>query len=145
MTFRETLWPNPWLYVVAFIEVPLVALLIAPFSWILGTVTAVVVFVVIVVTLIMTSPRIELSATHLSVGRARIERSFLGRAHAFDGPEATQQRGTSLDARAWTRFRAFVSPVVRVDILDAADPTPYWLFSTRRATQLARLINEPAE
>lgn len=141
MTYRETLWPNPWLYLVAFIEVPLIALLIAPFSWVAGISLAVVVFLVIVGTLIATSPRIELSPTHLSVGRVRIERSFLGTAQAFEGPAATQQRGTSLDARAWTRFRAFVSPVVRVDICDAADPTPYWLFSSRRAAELATLIN----
>lgn len=140
MTYRETLWPNPLTYLAFFLEVPIIILLLAPFSLPLGIAVASVIFVIIVISLTATSPRIEITATTLRVGKAVIGLEYLGAASAFVGLPATAQRGPELDARAWTRFRAWVNPVVRVEITDDADPTPYWLFSTRRPTELVSVL-----
>jgi hypothetical protein len=37
-------------------------------------------------------------------------------------------------------IRGWVSPVVTVEVLDAEDPTPYWLISTRKPEVLAAAI-----
>ena len=140
VTYRETLWPNPLTYLAFFLEVPIIILLLAPFSLPLGIGLATVIFVIIVISLIATSPRIEISASTLRVGKAIIGLEHLGAASAFVGAPAIAQRGPELDARAWTRFRAWVNPVVRVEITDDADPTPYWLFSSRRPTELVNVL-----
>ena len=141
MTYRETLWPSPWLFVVAMLELPLLILLIAPFSLALGIAVAVSIYVVIAITLVATSPRIDVTPTHLRVGRASIERAYVGKVAQFSGPLAVAQRGTELDARAWTLFRALIPQVVRVDIIDDDDPTPYWLFSTRNPERVTEALS----
>ena len=140
MTYRETLWPNPLTYLAFFLEVPIIILLLAPFSLPLGIGLATVIFVIVVIALTATSPRIEVTANTLRVGKAVIGLEYLGAASAFVGPPAIAERGPQLDARAWTRFRAWINPVVRVEINDEADPTPYWLFSTRRPTELVTVL-----
>jgi hypothetical protein len=140
VTYRETLWPNPWIYLAFFLEAPMVIMLLAPFSLPLGILLASVIFVVIAVTMTITSPRIEIADGRLRVGKASIGLEYVGAASAFTGTHAVAERGPELDARAWTRFRAWIAPVVRVDITDDADPTPYWLFSTRRPEQLVTVL-----
>lgn len=140
MTYRETLWPNPFLYVALCLEVPIVLLLVAPFSLPAGIIIASAIFVILIVALTATSPRIEISNGTLRVGKASIGLEYVGAASAFTGPHAVAERGPNLDARAWTRFRAWIGPVVRLDIVDDADPTPYWLFSTRRPEQLVAAL-----
>jgi hypothetical protein len=140
VTYRETLWPNPWIYLTLFLEVPMVIMLLAPFSLPLGILLATVIFIVISVTMTVTSPRIEIADGRLRVGKASIGLEYVGAASAFTGTHAVAERGINLDARAWTRFRAWIGPVVRVEIADDADPTPYWLFSTRRPEQLVTAL-----
>jgi hypothetical protein len=60
---------------------------------------------------------------------------------AFRGEEATLQRGRLLDARAWLLIRGWVGPVVKIDLADASDPTPYWIVSTRTPDALVAAID----
>jgi Protein of unknown function (DUF3093) len=77
----------------------------------------------------------------LRAGRAEIPLDQTGEAvPAFDAA-ARIERGTGLDARAYLVIRGWVHPVVRVPITDPADPTPYWLLSSRRPKELAAVIN----
>jgi hypothetical protein len=41
---------------------------------------------------------------------------------------------------ACVTHRGWVGPMVRVELRDPADPTPYWLFSVRSAEELAALL-----
>jgi Protein of unknown function (DUF3093) len=70
------------------------------------------------------------------VGRAVIERRYVGATAQFRGKEATAERGTRLNGLAYLCIRGWVDPVVRIEITDPSDPTPYWLTSTRRPEQL---------
>jgi hypothetical protein len=51
------------------------------------------------------------------------------------------ERGQRLDARAWLLIRGWISPVVKIEVLDAADPAPYWLVSTRKPDAVIDAIN----
>jgi hypothetical protein len=59
---------------------------------------------------------------------------------AFRGEEATLQRGRLLDARAWLLIRGWVSPVVKIELADETDPTPYWIVSTRTPDALVAAL-----
>ncbi|SDU74313.1 DUF3093 domain-containing protein [Jiangella alkaliphila] len=79
---------------------------------------------------------IAVGADGVSVGRARLPLTALGSAEALTGEDAREARGPGLDRRAYVAIRGYVPGVVRIGVDDAADPTPYWLVSTRRPERL---------
>jgi hypothetical protein len=93
------------------------------------------------VLLILSTPAIVVTDDSLTVGRASIERRFVGAVEAFRGPEATAERGTRLNALAYLCIRGWIDPVVRIEINDPSDPTPYWLTSTRRPEELVAALS----
>jgi hypothetical protein len=111
-------------------------LVFAPISAAAGFTAAAVLFVIIAVLLVLSTPSIEVTTDTLTVGRATIERKFIGAVEQFRGSEATAERGTRLNGLAYLCIRGWIDPVVKVEITDPADNTPYWLTSTRRPDAL---------
>lgn len=70
-------------------------------------------------------------------GRARIEIVHVGAATALDAAETRRVAGPGADARAYLLLRPYLKRAVRVEITDPADPTPYWLVSSRHPEALA--------
>ncbi|MFS3129613.1 DUF3093 domain-containing protein [Nocardioides sp. Bht2] len=87
------------------------------------------------------SARIELTDSELVAGRAHIARKHLGTATPLDADQAHRAAGVDADARAFLVLRPYLKRAVRVEITDPADPTPYWLISTRHPKRLARALN----
>jgi hypothetical protein len=114
--------------------------MLAPISLATGITAAVVLFAIISVLLILSTPTITVTASTLRVGRATIERSFIGTATAFRRAEATAERGTRLNGLAFLCIRGWVDPVVRIEITDPTDRTPYWLTSSRHPEQLVAAL-----
>jgi hypothetical protein len=145
MRYRERLWPSLWVFLATALVIPASLLVFLPISETAGVVSAIVLYAAIVVVLLATSPVIEVTDGMLRVGRARIERSFVGAVSAHSGADAVAERGTRLDARAYLVLRGWLSGVVRIEITDPADPTPYWLVSTKRPAELAGALNSVVE
>jgi Protein of unknown function (DUF3093) len=139
--YRERLWPTPWIYIVSLLLIPASILVLAPVSLPAGIVTGIVLYVALVGSLTMTAPVIEVNGGRLRAGRAEIALDDIGEATPADEAQARIERGTGLDARAYLVIRGWIKPVVRVPVVDPADPTPYWLISTRRPKELAAAIN----
>lgn len=139
-SFREVLRPSAWMYFAATFMIPTVILVCAPFNLALGVILSVVIYLAIVIPMFVLSPVIELNDKELRVGKAHISREFIGSVSAYSGNYAVAARGPELDARAWIFLRGWINPVVRVDINDPADPTPYWLFSTRKPEELVAAL-----
>jgi hypothetical protein len=140
--YRERLWAAPWLFISTALVIPASILVFAPISMVAGIVVAIVLYLGIVGMLIASSAKIRVTKTELIAGRASIPLEFTGEAQAFDGDDATLERGRRLDARAWLLIRGWVKPVVKVPVLDVSDPAPYWLVSTRNPDRLVRVLNE---
>ena len=140
--YRERVWPTPFWFVAALLLVPGASLALAPINVTLGIVVGIALYLAEIAYLTAVSPRIEVSASEFRAGRGRIERRFLGEAEALDGDEAREALGPGLNARAWLCIRGWVRPLVKVPLNDPNDPTPYWLVSTRRPTELAAALNE---
>jgi hypothetical protein len=144
-SFRERLWPASWVFLSTALVIPASLLVFLPISPEAGVIVAVVLYAAIVVALLATTPVIEVTDGMLRVGRARIERTFVGAVTAHTGADAVAERGTRLDARAWLMLRGWIPGVVRIEITDDADPTPYWLVSTRRPEELAEALTSLVE
>lgn len=141
MVYRERLWPAWWVFLATGLVIPASLLVFLPINPFAGVVVAVVLYAAIVALLLITTPTIQVDAAWLRVGRARIERRFLGAATPATGAEAFAERGTKLDARAYLVLRGWIDGVVRIPLDDPDDPTPYWLVSTRKPEELARALS----
>ncbi|WP_231123786.1 DUF3093 domain-containing protein [Nocardioides sambongensis] len=73
----------------------------------------------------------------LRAGRARIETRYIAEVRALDQKEAWRVSGPDADARAFLLLRPYVRRAVQVRLDDPADPTPYWLLSSRHPNALA--------
>jgi hypothetical protein len=141
-TYSERLWPSAGFWLV----VPLAGVGVALSLWPLGPAVAlpaaVVVLTLCVAGLLQASPRILVTGGELWAGRAHIPVGLLGPVQGFVGEEARQERGPRLDARAFLVLRGWVDPVLRIELTDPQDPTPYWLVSTRHPDRLAAALHD---
>jgi hypothetical protein len=135
-TYRERLWPAPWLYLATALVIPASLLVFLPIDLIVGIVVAAVLYGGIVIAMIASAPTIAVTETELLAGKARLPIGVIGELASFRAEEARQERGPRLDARAWLVIRGSVDPIVRIELDDPDDPTPYWIVSTRRPEQL---------
>lgn len=141
--YTERLLPSFWIWLVVAGIAASCVLVFVPISLQAGIIAAIVAAIIMTVLLLLSTPVIEVTPTTLRVGRAQIERRFVGDVEAFTGDEATAERGTRLNGIAYLCIRGWISPVVRIEITDPADRTPYWLTSTRRPEQLAAALRTP--
>jgi uncharacterized protein (DUF58 family) len=140
--FSEKLWPAIWIWVVAAGVAGAGILVFAPISMTAGYTAAAVLFAILTVLLITSTPTIRVTAETLQVGRATIERRFIGETASFHGREATAERGVRLHGLAYLCIRGWIDPVVRIEITDPSDRTPYWLVSTRRPDELIAALQK---
>jgi hypothetical protein len=140
--YHERIWPSPWVFVAAALEIPASLLVFLPINLLAGVIVASLLYAAVILVLVATSPVIEVSPSELVAGRARVPVQLIGQVTPFRGEEATLQRGQLLDARAWLLIRGWVSPIVKIEIADHSDPTPYWIVSTRTPDSLAAAIEK---
>jgi len=76
----------------------------------------------------------------LVVGERQLPLSAVGRVDVVAKADKQVALGPQLDPSAYLLHRAWVGPVVRVEVLDGADPAPYWVFSSRRADELVAAL-----
>jgi len=86
------------------------------------------------------SVRVEVDERGLAAGDALLEWDWLGGVTVHDA-EATRNRlGRDADRRAYLVVRGYVRQSIEVEVVDPADPHPYWVVSTRRPRELAAAI-----
>ncbi|NKX50379.1 DUF3093 family protein, partial [Arthrobacter deserti] len=83
--FEERLWPAVWVWLVAAGVSAAVILVLAPIDLVIGYVAAALVAIILTGLLITSTPRLVVTAGELQVGRARIERRYIGAVEAFRG------------------------------------------------------------
>jgi DUF3093 family protein len=91
------------------------------------------------------SPHVTVRDGWFRAGRARIEAVHLGTVDALDAEETRRVAGPEADARAYLLLRPYLKRAVRVEITDPADPTPYWLVSSRDPDRLAQAVRALAD
>ncbi|MEZ2388668.1 DUF3093 domain-containing protein [bacterium RCC_150] len=142
--FREKLWPSLWIWIIVVGLSAAGILMFAPISIAAGIIAAVVLFAIMTILLVLSTPEIVVAGDTVQVGRASIKREFVGSATAFRKDEAVAERGTRLNGLAYLCLRGWIDPVVRIEITDPADRTPYWLTSTRRPEELLAALSKQA-
>ena len=87
-------------------------------------------------------PKIGVSAGILSAGRIRVPTKSLGNAIVFSGEAKRIEMGINLDARAQLCTSPWIDHIVKIEVVDEADPVPYLVISTRSPEKLLKAIRE---
>ncbi len=138
--YTEKLWPGFWGWVIVIGLSAAGILIFIPISPTAGYVAFFVLLIGQATLLIASTPTIEVTPESLRVGRAQIDRQHIGEVTFYHGEEATEQRGTKLNGLAYLCIRGWIKPVVKVEITDPSDRTPYWLTSSRNPEHLTAAL-----
>ncbi|GGJ20854.1 DUF3093 domain-containing protein [Paenarthrobacter histidinolovorans] len=141
--YTEKLWPSLWIWIVVVGLSSAGLLMFGPISPTAGVVAALALLAIMTTMLVVSTPTITVTADTVRVGRASIDRAFVGSVEAFKKAEATAERGPRLNGLAYMCFRGWIDPVVKIEITDPADRTPYWLASSRRPDELVAALSTP--
>ncbi len=106
-------------------------------SWI-GYAVLVPLFVLALVRVGRTTVRV--ADGELRVAEATLPLRWVGRVEAVAVADKQAALGPELDPQAYLVHRAWVGPVVRVEVTDPDDPTPYWIFSVRDTDRLVAAL-----
>ncbi len=141
-TYQERLWVplRWWAQATMLVATAWLALLVAVPGWVTTLVTALIVALTAALLMWIGSARIEVSPTHVRAGSARLPVQFVASATALDAAATRRRMGPGADARAWLVTRPYLAESVEITLQDPADPTPYWLVSTRRPQDLVAAI-----
>ena len=126
-----------WALATMFAASILVAFLVAAPAWVALAGTGVLVLAIGSLLVGYGAARVSVRDGVLTAGRARIPVGHVGVVQALDAEGTRLLAGREADARAYLLIRPYLRAAVRVDITDPADPTPYWLVSTRHPDRLA--------
>ena len=84
--------------------------------------------------------RVRVRDGQLQVGSASVALCNLGVAELVRKADRQAALGPELDPAAFVMIRGWIRPLIRVQITDPDDPTPYWVFSVRDAKGLLTAI-----
>jgi hypothetical protein len=129
-----------WALLTMFLASVLLAFLVATPAWVAFAVTGALSAVAVGVLLAYGAARVVVEDRTFRAGRARIPVHLLGTPVALDAQASRLLAGMDADARAYLLLRPYVKKSVQVPVADPADPTPYWLVSTRHPERLAQAL-----
>jgi hypothetical protein len=135
-------WWVQGVMLVASLWLALVVALPGPLAWVCSGIALTLLAALL---LAYGSPHVTIRDGWLRAGRARIEAVHLGAVDALDAEETRRVAGPEADARAYLLLRPYLKRAVRVEITDPADPTPYWLVSSRDPDRLAQAVRALAD
>ena len=111
----------------------------------IGSQAALIISVIQIALLILAAQQSSLTITvtkgWLLVGPAAIERAFIHNFKALEFKEYKRIRGVDADPASYLQIRFWVNTAIKIDLRDPKDKTPYWLISTNRANELAKVLN----
>lgn len=139
--FSETVRPPFWLLAFIFFLLASIALSIwAAFDNRTGLIALILAVATVPVINNAMLLRITVGRDELRVGRAHIERAFLGNTQALTIDEMRLTRGRNADPAAYLALRFWQPRGVKIEIRDTRDSTPYWLISSKNAKGLVEAL-----
>lgn len=138
--YRERLLPGVGFFVALLLLIPAVALVMTPINAPAAWPTAIILYVAAALLFIVISPVIEVRDGVLVAGRAQIPLEFVGDVEPLGADALRAAIGSEADARNFLLVRGWIHRGLRIEITDEADPTPYWIVTSRKPLTLAEAL-----
>lgn len=141
VTFRERVHvPVIWWVVALGVTATLAVAVFAYVEPVIGILFSVFSFGIVIAGLVSYTQRIRVGDGVLQVGRNRLEAGYIGEVTAFRGKDANRALGPGADHSSFLQTRPFIRDLVKVEVVDEADPHSSWLVNTRRPEELADAV-----
>lgn len=138
--YRERLLPSVGFFVALLLLIPAVALVMTPINASIAWPLAVALYVFAAILFIVISPVIEVREGKLIAGRAQIPVDMLGEIEPLASDALRDAIGPGADARSFLLVRGWIHRGLKITITDPADPTPFWILTSRRPLNLAAAL-----
>ena len=138
----ERLWPSAGVWLGALVTAGFCGVVALPFGPVPGLVTAVAALGLMAAALLRAAAAVGVRGGEFVARRAHVPLDVVGEVTVLDAAGMRAAHGPGLDARAFLCLRGWVRTGLRLDLLDPADPTPYWLVSARRPGRLLEAVQE---
>lgn len=139
--FKEVIRPPFWL--IAFMYFMLFSLVLAVWAA-LGNNAAInalaIAIVIGAVAIHLGTSTITVDEGELRIKKAHIPIAYLGKSEIIGKKDFSFARTRGADPAAYFATTFWISQGITVEINDERDPTPYWLISTRKASELAAAL-----
>lgn len=139
-TFRERQWPSVGLYLILALFIPAITLVLTPLNSTIALPSAIGFYVLLTGTMSLASPATRVENGRLTAGRAQIPVEMLGDIEILGRGELRRAIGPGLDARSHLVIRGWIHDGVKIENIDAQDPAPYWILTSRKPEALAGAI-----
>jgi len=143
LLFREKLTPPIWGWVAL---TGFCLMLAVSVSAVFGDLTAVIVFVILVLLFIFFgfkySPIIKVDNEFLYANKAKLPLHIIKKATPLSVSETTKIRGVNADPKCFSATSPLINTSIRIDFEDKDDPHTYWLLSTRKPEELSRVLSQ---
>lgn len=142
--YRERVLPSAASLWPLLLVLPTTWLTLLPFSDRIGEFTGlglgVLFTAAVLVSIWFASPVIEVDEKGFAVGDSVLPLSVITGFEVIPANRAFEERGRLLDPGAYVRFQMSVNTLLKLQITDAEDTTPYWLIATRNPQAIADLL-----
>jgi hypothetical protein len=141
--YAEVVRPPIWLLAFLLFLTESIALsLWAAFDNRVGAIAFICALLIVIVAASSMTMEIEVTSDWLRVGRAHIERRYLGKIRALDTKEMARVRGRDADPAAFLALRFWQPLGVQIYLLDDRDPAPYWLVTSKKPAELMQALEK---
>ncbi len=141
VSYVERVLPSVSFFVAGLFLPTALFLVSLPFSIEIALIVAIGSYLALLGISYLLAPKILLQDGVLRVNSAVIPVIHLGEASVIEPKDQFLERGHKLSTLAYTRFQIGVKGLVKVELQDENDPTPYWLVATKHPEVLAGYLN----
>lgn len=82
------------------------------------------------------------ASAHIRVGQAQIEMKHVGELTVIAGADLGAATGPQLHALSYRKLQPKTGFLVKIEVTDERDSTPYWIFSSRKPKELSEAFRK---
>lgn len=129
--YRERVSPGLSFFLAGLFVPTALFLIVLAFDDLWALVTFVVSEAAIIIIGLLSAPTLVLSRDSISIGKVTIPTKYISGVTVIPQSDQQAEKGPRLQPAAYVRFQVGVKGLIKIELNDPADPTPYWLISSR--------------
>jgi hypothetical protein len=137
-SYSERVFPGLSFFLATLFAPAALYLIVLAFDDFWALITFVVSELAIIFLGLFAAPTLSLSSKTLSIGNVQIPTQYVKAITVVDPSAQQSEKGPKLNPSAYVRFQVGVNGLLKVELNDPNDPTPYWLISSRNPDLVAK-------
>jgi len=137
-SYSERVFPGLSFFLATLFAPAALYLIVLAFDDLWALITFVVSELAIIFLGLFAAPTLSLSNKTLSIGNVQIPTQYVKAITVVEASAQQPEKGPKLNPSAYVRFQVGVKGLIKVELNDPNDPTPYWLISSRNPELIAK-------